>query len=151
MDAKSLILFMSAITLEVMATVLFKKGTSRLANSIRQGWLSHIDNIINALRTKEIALEYDGVQFYFSSQENLNTFKANPTKYVPQYGGFCAYAMGAKGSKVPVNPETFEIRDGKLYLFYNKGNTNTLTLWTKEGAKELKDKADKNWTKITNK
>jgi drug/metabolite transporter (DMT)-like permease len=56
MDAKSLILFMSAITLEVMATVLFKKGTSRLANSIRQGWLSHIDNIINALRTKEIAL-----------------------------------------------------------------------------------------------
>ena len=56
MDAKSLILFMSAITLEVMATVLFKKGTSRLANSIREGWLSHIDNIINALRTKEIAL-----------------------------------------------------------------------------------------------
>jgi len=56
MDAKSLILFMSAITLEVMATVLFKKGTNRLANSIRQGWLSHIDNIINALRTKEIAL-----------------------------------------------------------------------------------------------
>ncbi len=56
MDAKSLMLFMSAITLEVMATVLFKKGTSRLANSIRQGWLSHIDNIMNALRTKEIAL-----------------------------------------------------------------------------------------------
>ena len=56
MDAKSLILFMSAITLEVMATVLFKKGTNRLANSIRQGWLSHIDNIMNALRTKEIAL-----------------------------------------------------------------------------------------------
>ena len=56
MDAKSLMLFISAITLEVMATVLFKKGTSRLANSIRQGWLSHIDNIINALRTKEIAL-----------------------------------------------------------------------------------------------
>tara|TARA_R110001632_G_scaffold140060_1_gene255977 strand:+ start:82946 stop:83389 length:444 start_codon:yes stop_codon:yes gene_type:complete len=101
--------------------------------------------------TKEIAVEYDGVQFYFSSQENLNTFKANPTNYIPQYGGFCAYAMGAKGSKVSVNPETFEIREGKLYLFYNKGNTNTLTLWTKEGAKELKEKADKNWKKITNK
>ena len=56
MDAKSLMLFMSAITLEVMATVLFKQGTSRLSNSIRQGWLSHIDNIMNALRTKEIAL-----------------------------------------------------------------------------------------------
>ena len=56
MDFKSLMLFMSAITLEVVATVLFKKGTGRLANSIRKGWLSHLDNIINALRTKEIAL-----------------------------------------------------------------------------------------------
>jgi len=56
MDTKSLILFMSAITLEVVATVLFKKGTSRLANSLRKGWLSHLDNIINALKTKEIAL-----------------------------------------------------------------------------------------------
>ena len=56
MDFKSLMLFMSAITLEVVATVLFKKGTTRLANSIRKGWLSHLDNIINALRTKEIAL-----------------------------------------------------------------------------------------------
>ena len=56
MDAKSLMLFVSAITLEVVATVLFKKGTSRLANSLRKGWLSHLDNIINALKTKEIAL-----------------------------------------------------------------------------------------------
>lgn len=55
MDAKSLMLFVSAITLEVMATVLFKKGTTRLANSIRKGWRSHVDNIMNALRTKEIA------------------------------------------------------------------------------------------------
>ena len=56
MDTKSLILFASAIILEAMATVLFKKGTSRLANSFRKGWLSHLDNITNALRTKEIAL-----------------------------------------------------------------------------------------------
>ena len=101
--------------------------------------------------SKEISTTHDGVQFYFSSQENLKTFIANPTKYIPQYGGFCAHAMGAKGSKVPVNPKTFEIRDGKLYLFYNKGNTNTLDLWTTEGAEQLKVKADKNWKKINNK
>lgn len=100
---------------------------------------------------KEISTEYDGVKFYFSSQENLNTFKKNPIKYVPQYGGFCAYAMGLKGSKVSINPKTFEIRDGKLYLFYNRGKTNTLTLWTSEGAEQLKAKADKNWKKITRK
>ena len=56
MDFKSLMLFVSAITLEVVATVLFKKGTTRLANSILKGWRSHLDNIFNALKTKEIAL-----------------------------------------------------------------------------------------------
>lgn len=100
---------------------------------------------------KKIATEYDGVKFYFSSQENLKKFKENPTKYVPQYGGFCAYAMGAKGEKVSIDPETFEIRDGKLYLFYNSWGTNTLDLWVKEGAEQLKEKADKNWKKITEK
>ena len=99
--------------------------------------------------SKEFSTEYDGVNFHFSSEENLKTFQKNPTKYVPQYGGFCAYAMGVKGSKVSINPETFEIRDGKLYLFYNRGSTNTLTLWTDEGAEQLKAKADQNWKKIT--
>lgn len=101
--------------------------------------------------SKKIATEYDGVKFYFSSKENLETFKKNPTKYIPQYGGFCAYAMGAKGEKVSINPETFEIRDGKLYLFYNSWGTNTLDLWTKEGAEQLKEKADQNWEKIIKK
>ena len=101
--------------------------------------------------SKKIATEYDGVKFYFSSEENLKKFKKNPTKYIPQYGGFCAYAMGVKGDKVSINPETFEIRDGKLYLFYNSWGTNTLDLWTKEGADQLKEKADQNWEKITTK
>lgn len=101
--------------------------------------------------SKEFSIEYDGVNFYFSSQKNLETFKESPSKYVPQYGGFCAYAMGAKGSKVSVNPETFEIRDGKLYLFYNRGSTNTLDLWIEQGAEELKAKADQNWKKFSSK
>lgn len=101
--------------------------------------------------SKEFSTKYDGVSFYFSSKENLQTFQKNPKKYIPEYGGFCAYAMGAKGSKVSINPETFEIRDGKLYLFYNGGKTNTLNLWNQEGAEQLKAKADKNWAKIINK
>jgi YHS domain-containing protein len=101
--------------------------------------------------SKKLSTEYDGVMFYFSSQENLNTFKAKPTKYVPQYGGFCAYAMASIGKKVPSDPETFEIREGKLYLFYNSWGTNTLNSWIKEGPKQLKEKADENWKKIINK
>ncbi len=100
--------------------------------------------------SEEFSTKHDGVSFYFSSKKNLELFQKDPKKYIPQYGGFCAYAMGAKGSKVSINPETFEIREGKLYLFYNKGKTNTLDLWTKEGAEQLKVKADKNWAKIVN-
>lgn len=98
--------------------------------------------------SKKIATNYDGVSFRFSSKENLSTFKSNPKKYIPQYGGYCAYAIGAKGEKVGINPKTFEIRGGKLYLFYNSWGTNTLDLWIKEGADDLKNKADKNWEKI---
>lgn len=101
--------------------------------------------------TKEFTIEFDGVKFKFSSKEDLALFKENPKKYVPQYGGYCAYAIGLKGEKVAVNPKTFEIRDGKLYLFYNSWGTNTFELWQKEGAEKLQKQADKNWMKIKDK
>lgn len=91
--------------------------------------------------------EFDGVKFKFSSAENLAAFKKGAQKYVPQYGGWCAYAMGTSGDKVSVDPETFEIRDGKLYLFYNAFFTNTLEKWTEEGPEQLRKKADENWQK----
>ncbi|WP_165731572.1 YHS domain-containing (seleno)protein [Polaribacter sp. 20A6] len=97
---------------------------------------------------KKFVADYDGVQFKFSSKENLEIFNTSPKKYVPAYGGYCAYAIGAKGEKVSIDPETFEIRDGKLYLFYNSWGINTLKLWQEEGAEDLKIKADKNWLKI---
>lgn len=90
---------------------------------------------------------YDGVKYWFSSQAHLKTFKENPEQYIPQYGGWCAYAMGKDGSKVSVNPETFKIVDGKLYLFYNKFLTNTLNDWN-ENEDQLKEQADKNWEGI---
>ena len=97
---------------------------------------------------KDYTLEFDGVKFKFASEENLNRFKKNPEKYLPQYGGYCAYAIGAKSGKVSIDPETFEIRDGKLYLFYNAWGTNTLELWQQEGTENLKEKADTNWETI---
>lgn len=97
---------------------------------------------------KKNVAEYDGVKFYFSSKENLKTFLLNPTKYIPKYGGFCAYAMGAKGKKVSIDPETFEIRDGNLYLFYNSWGTNTFKSWIEKGPEKLMLKADKNWGKL---
>ncbi len=96
--------------------------------------------------SKDNALDYQGVTWYFSSAANKETFKKNPAKYEPAYGGWCAYAMGAKGEKVSVDPKTFKIVDGRLFLFYNRFFTNTLTDWNKDEA-HLKMNADANWQK----
>ena len=93
---------------------------------------------------------HDNVKYRFASQANLDKFKKKPNKYVPEYGGYCAYAI-AKGKKVDVDPKTFEIRDGKLYLFYNSWGTNTLKKWIKEGATSLQSEADKNWVQLKSK
>jgi YHS domain-containing protein len=96
---------------------------------------------------KDLAVYYQGATYYFSSAENKESFKNNPSKYEPEYGGWCAYAMGAKGEKVEIDPETFKIINSKLYLFYNKFFNNTLKDWNKD-ENNLHTKADANWTKI---
>lgn len=98
---------------------------------------------------KSIATTVSGITYYFSKEAYKSLFLKEPMKYAPQYGGWCAYAIGAKGEKVDVNPKTFTIYDGKLYLFYNAYFNNTLTLWKKNEAKLMKQ-ADYNWSKIIN-
>jgi len=90
---------------------------------------------------------YQGAKFRFSSQANLDKFKANPDQYIPQFGSWCAYAMAVTGEKVTINPTTYEIRNGKLYLFYNAYFTNTLKKWKAENPVELEKKAVSNWVK----
>ena len=97
--------------------------------------------------SKDLSVYYQGVIYYFSSAANKEEFKKSPDKYEPQYGGWCAYAMGAKGEKVSIDPETFKIIGGKLYLFYNRLFNNTLTSWNKDET-NLKQKADANWKNI---
>lgn len=95
----------------------------------------------------EHTFSYKGITYLFANANNLGKFKANPEKYEPAYGGWCAYAMGEAGEKVKIDPETYKIIGGKLYLFYNFWGNNTLTDWNKnEGP--LKAKADQNWKKI---
>jgi len=97
--------------------------------------------------SKDLAVYHQGVTYYFSSPANKEAFKMNPGQYEPQYGGWCAYAMGATGEKVEIDPETFKILDGKLYLFYHSWSNNTLTKWNKEEAR-LKPAADNSWKKF---
>lgn len=87
---------------------------------------------------------FKGVTYHFSTAANLETFKVSPEKFEPAFGGWCAYAMGETGEKVKIDPETFKIVDGRLFLFYNFWGNNTLKSWNKNET-VLKAKADHNW------
>ncbi len=97
--------------------------------------------------SKDFAVAYEGVVYYFTSEADKELFKKNSAHYIPSYGGWCAYAMGKDGSRVEVDPETFKIIDGRLFLFYNKFFNNTLKSWNKDEI-SLHKNADANWTKF---
>jgi YHS domain-containing protein len=90
---------------------------------------------------------YKGATYRFASPANLTSFRESPDRYEPQYGGWCAYALGATGEKVEIDPETFKVMDGKLFLFYNKFFNNTLPKWNKDEP-TLHRKADASWAKF---
>jgi YHS domain-containing protein len=96
---------------------------------------------------KELSAAYQGVTYYFATDADKAAFAKKPQSFEPQYGGWCAFSMGSTGEKVEVDPATFKIVNGKLYLFYNKFFNNTLKAWNKDEA-GLKKKADQNWSKI---
>ena len=76
----------------------------------------------------QFTTEWEGATWKFSSQENLDLFTADPDKYAPQYGGYCAYGV-AQDSLVKIEPDLWTIVDGKLYLNYNK---NLNAKWKKD-------------------
>lgn len=69
---------------------------------------------------EEFTLKWKEADWYFSSQANLEAFKADPEKYAPQFGGYCAYAVG-NGYTYRSDPNAWKIVDNKLYLNYSKG------------------------------
>lgn len=93
------------------------------------------------------AFTYKNITYRFASAANLKAFQDSPERYEPQYGGWCAYAMGAAGEKVEVDPETFKVVDGKLFLFYHSFINNTLTKWNKDEP-ALHKKADASWARF---
>jgi YHS domain-containing protein len=98
--------------------------------------------------TEKIQYDYNGITYYFVSQENLEAFKKAPGKFEPMYGGWCAYTLATKGERVRIDPTAYKIIDGKLYLFYNFSGENRMKKW--EAAKDqkaLRLNAAKGWAK----
>lgn len=85
----------------------------------------------------------DGVAYYFASKKSAELFEATPEKYMPQYGGFCAYAV-ALGKKFDGDPRFADIVDGKLFLFVNAA---VFEKYSQDKARILKN-AEETWPDI---
>jgi YHS domain-containing protein len=90
--------------------------------------------------------KHDGATYWFANTEDQQAFVAQPAKYVPQYGGYCAYGV-AKGAKPDIDPAAFSVIDGKLYLNLNP---DVQSRWLKDVPGYIKT-ADENWKSLATK
>jgi YHS domain-containing protein len=91
---------------------------------------------------------FQGVTYRFANEEHRLRFAANPTRYLPTYGGWCASAMGDKGTKVEIDPTNFKVKGGRLFLFYKGVFSDAKSDWNKR-EKEWEPAADRNWKSLT--
>ena len=96
-----------------------------------------------AAGTAQYTATHDGVAYYFSSQQSMEAFVASPAAYLPEFGGFCAFAVSL-GKKFDGDPRYADIRDGKLYLFVNAA---VLAEYQKDPSGTIA-KADAKWKSI---
>lgn len=97
---------------------------------------------------KDFKYTYQGAHYFFSSENHMQSFKMNPKKHLPKYGGWCAFNMAKDGDKERVDPKSFLIIDGELYLFYEYFFIDKKEKWL-ESKSDLRNQAEQNWKKIT--
>lgn len=93
---------------------------------------------------KQFSTEWNGATWSFSSPQNRDLFTANPEKFAPQYGGYCAYGT-ADGHLSPTQADTWTILDGRLFFNYNQ---KVKEKWM-EDTKGYIEKADQNWPDLS--
>ena len=99
----------------------------------------------NPVRGKDdLRFEYKGSNFVFANAENRAAFATAPEKYAPQYGGYCAFGT-ARGYKADIDPSTFTVIDGRLYLNYN---AQVQREWSADTGRFIRQ-ADERWPTVT--
>ncbi|MFO1350989.1 MAG: YHS domain-containing (seleno)protein [Gammaproteobacteria bacterium] len=93
-----------------------------------------------------LSANHNGVTYYFANADDRVTFLANPNKFAPQYGGFCAF-NAAKGKKVASDPENFKLVNGKLYLTASAEGMKAFS----SSLPSYISKADEIWARIKDK
>lgn len=94
------------------------------------------------------SVSYRAVTYFFKTIENRDRFADNPNRYEPAFGGWCAWAM-SRGDKTDIDPNSFIVRDDRLYVFYKGLFGDTRKDWLRGNHDQLSQKADANWRSIS--
>ncbi len=92
----------------------------------------------------DLTAEHLGQTYQFATVENREAFLREPTAYLPQFGGHCAWAA-SQGYKAPGDPHAFAVVDGKLYLQYNR---RILDRWSRDRSRRI-ILGHQNWPRLS--
>jgi len=98
------------------------------------------------LGKSDFAATHEGLTYYLTSEEQRAKFKTHPEKYVPAFGGLCAFGQSIEKHFV-VDPTSYKIVDGRLLLFLKNSDLDALKLWNQGNERELLEKADRHFGK----
>lgn len=96
----------------------------------------------------QFTVDHNNVTYYLTSAKQMQEFTANPDRYLPEYGGWCALGM-AISDKLPIDPRLFKIVDGKLYLFLKNPKVDALKIWNDGHEEQFIQKAQAYWKKVS--
>lgn len=152
MKTLKIILVALMVTLTTSVTWAQDKKANNIDNSniALNGYspVSYLDLGLAQKGDKQFKSEHNKVAYYFTSAKQKSVFDKNPQKYLPQYGGFCAFGVYA-GAKFRVDPNKFIVKNGKYYLFLYNLELDAQQLWLAENNHNgLVTAADKNWKKL---
>lgn len=93
---------------------------------------------------------HQGVTYFFTNARQVKEFKADPERYLPAYGGFCAFGCSVDSKFVP-DPTSFEVIDGRTHLFLKNEEVDARQIWSDADEREARSKADAFWENATSK
>lgn len=109
--------------------------------------VSYIENGVAEPGSPEHAVTYRGITYHMTSAEQVELFNADPERYEPEYGGWCAYGM-ALNEKFPIDPASYKIVGGRLFLFFKSSEIDALERWNNGDEVESTWKADRAWSNL---
>ena len=121
------------------------------SNIALQGYspVSYLDMGLAQKGLKAHVSEHNKIKYFFTSAQQKAAFDANPSRYLPQYGGYCAFGCYAE-AEFRVDPTKFIVQDGKYFLYLNNIELDAKQLWlTERNHEKLRSTADKNWLNLS--